>query len=70
MKEQKRNSSTLSYADCCMILQSTKAFEGFSNDDLDSLYFVAFSRWAYHLTREGYINALNNYRNAHAFYRS
>ena len=57
-----RNNSTLSFADCCVILTGDKAFESMSNDDLDSLYFVAFGRWAYYLTRQGYTIALNKYR--------
>lgn len=60
---QKRNNSTLSYADCCMRLTDwSYTFEDMSNDDLDSLYVVAFKRWAWHLTREGYIMALNKWR--------
>ena len=59
----RRNYSTLSYVDCCMRLRDESMFfEDMSNDDLDSLYFIAFKRWAYHLTRQGYINALNKYR--------
>lgn len=34
-----------------------------SNDDLDSIYFIAHNRWAYHLTREGYIESLYKKRN-------
>lgn len=40
----------------------SRAFEGMSNDDLDSIYAVAFGHWAYHMSREGYIIALNNKR--------
>lgn len=62
--QNRRNNSTLSYIDCCIRLtDENRAFEGMSNDDLDSIYAVAFGRWAYHMTREGYINALNNKRN-------
>lgn len=64
MENNKRNNSTLSYADCCIRLtDESRAFEGMSDDDLDSIYTVAFSRWAYHLTRQGYIDALNKKRN-------
>jgi hypothetical protein len=60
---QKRNNSTLAYADCCVRLMDwNRPFEAMSNDDLDSLYAVALGRWAYHLTRQGYIDALNQYR--------
>lgn len=61
-----RNNSTLSYVDCCMRLADwNKPFEEMSNDDLDSLYFVAFKSWAYHLTRQAYIDYLNKYRIKH-----
>lgn len=61
--EKRRNKSTLSYVDCCMRLRDLgRAFESMSDDDLDSLYAVAFGRWAYHLTRDGYIKALYKYR--------
>jgi hypothetical protein len=57
------NNSTLSYVDCCMrLIDESKRFEDMSNDDLDSVYYVATGRWAYHLTREGYINTLNHER--------
>ena len=62
-QNQKRNNSTLSYADCCIkLLNPYEAFEDMSNDDLDSLYAVAFQRWAYHLTIDGYIQSLYKYR--------
>lgn len=61
--EQRRNNSKLGYVDCCMILADwSRPLEAMSDDDLDSLYTVAFSRWAHHLTRQGYIDALNKYR--------
>ena len=59
---ERRNNSTLSYIDCCMRLTGDQLFENMSNDDLDSIYYVAFNRWAYHLTRDGYISALNKRR--------
>jgi hypothetical protein len=63
IEQKKRNNSTLSYADCCLRLNDLgRAFEAMSDDDLDSLYAVAFGRWAYHLTRDGYIKALYEYR--------
>ncbi len=64
MEENKRrNNSTLSYADCCLrLMDFNRPFEAMENDDLDSIYAVAFKRWAYHLTRQGYIDALNKYR--------
>lgn len=62
-EQKRRNNSALSYADCCLRLHDLgRAFESMPNDDLDSLYAVAFGRWAYHLTREGYIKALYEYR--------
>jgi len=62
-EQKRRNNSPLSYADCCMRLNDlSRAFESMSDDDLDSLYAVAFGRWAYHLTRAGYIKALYEYR--------
>lgn len=61
--ERKRNNSTLSAADCYLRLtDESRDFESMSDDDLDSIYAVAFSRWAYHLTRQGYIGALKNRR--------
>lgn len=56
--KQRRNNSTLAYADCIMRLTGTDAFEAMSIDDLDSIYGAAFGHWAYHLIREGYIKAL------------
>jgi hypothetical protein len=61
-EEKKRNNSTLSYIDCCMRLTGDQPFSEMSNDDLDSIYAVAFKHWAYHLTRQGYIDALNKRR--------
>ena len=55
---KRRNNSTLSYIDCCMRLIGDRSFWEMSDDDLDSIYFVAFGHWAWHMTREGYINAL------------
>lgn len=61
---QPRNKSSLSYADCYIRLyDNNRPFEDMSDDDLDSLYFVAFNLWAYHMTREGYIRSLNIHRN-------
>lgn len=54
----RRNNSTLGVIDCMMRLTGDEPFESFSDDDLDSIYAVAFNRWAYHLTRDGYIKAL------------
>lgn len=62
MKEEKRNNSTLSYIDCCMRLTGEISFETMIDDDLDSIYFVAFERWAYHMSREGFIISLNKKR--------
>lgn len=64
-KGKSRNKSQLSYVDCCMRLCDDGcrwSFEDMSDDDLDSIYFVAFQRWAYHLTRQAYIDALNTER--------
>lgn len=59
----RRNNSKLAYADCMLILSDkSRAFEGMETDDLDSIYAAAFGRWAYHMTREGYIKALNEKR--------
>jgi len=56
---KKRNNSTLSYADCMLRLSDrSRSFHDMTNDDLDSIYACAFGRWAYHLTRDGYIQAL------------
>jgi hypothetical protein len=60
--EKRRNNSTLSYIDCCMRLTGDRPFEDMENNDLDSIYFVAFKRWAYHLTRQGYIDSLYKIR--------
>jgi hypothetical protein len=64
IKGEKRNNSTLSPADCFnRLCNENYAFESMSNDDLDSIYYMAFERWAYHLTRQAYIDALNKRRN-------
>jgi len=56
---EKMNNSNLAAADCWNRLANEDyAFEGMSTDDLDSIYRVAFDRWAYHLTRQGYIKML------------
>jgi hypothetical protein len=55
---KRRNNSTLSYVDCCMRLTGDRSFYEMSNDDLDSIYFVAYNRWAWHMTRQGLIDAL------------
>ncbi len=61
---ERRNNSNLSYADCCIRLtDNSRAFEGMPIDDLDSIYRVAFSRWAYYMTREAYIKSLYEKRN-------
>lgn len=61
---EKRNNSELSYIDCMIRLtDESRDFEDMTTDDLDSIYFCAFGRWAYHMTRDGYINALKNKRN-------
>jgi len=55
----KMNNSNLAAADCWARLANPDlAFEGMSNDDLDSIYRIAYDHWAYHLTREEYIKAL------------
>lgn len=59
---EKRNNSTLAYIDCIMRLTGDRSFHEMSNDDLDSIYFSAFGRWAWHMTRQGYIDALNKCR--------
>jgi len=56
---EKRNNSTLAYIDCIMRLTGDQSFHEMSNDDLDSIYFSAFGHWAHHMTRQGFINALN-----------
>ncbi len=64
MQPNKRmNNSTLAYVDCMIRLaDNSRAFEGMSTDDLDSIYRVAFGRWAYHMSRDGYIHYLNKKR--------
>lgn len=62
--KERRNNSTLSYADCMLRLtDDSRPFEDMSDDDLDSIYFIAHNRWAYHLTRDGYIQSLYKKRN-------
>ena len=57
------NKSELTEAQCLGILINWNvAFESLNNDDLDSLYKVATKRWAYHLTRQGYIDSLYKFR--------
>lgn len=65
MEDQKkhRNNSKLSYIDCIIRLTDEhRPFEDMSDDDLDSIYAVAFGRWAFHLPRQGYIDALRKER--------
>jgi hypothetical protein len=59
---ERRNNSTLSYVDCCMRLTGSQSFYEMTNDDLDSIYRVAFDRWAWHYTRQALIDALNKRR--------
>jgi hypothetical protein len=59
---KRRNNSTLSTIDCYIRLTGDTLFEEMTDDDLDSIYTVAFGHWAYHLSRQGYINALNKRR--------
>jgi hypothetical protein len=57
--DRRRNNSDLSPADCWNRLTNERyKFEEMSDDDLDSIYAIAFSGWAYHLTRQAYIDAL------------
>jgi len=53
--------SLLNECDCKILFHTTSSFENFDDYDLDFLYRVAFGRWAYHLTRKGYIDAISNY---------
>jgi len=58
-----KNSSTLTLSQCRSILANLyTVFSAFSDADLDSLYFVAYGRWAYHLTRDGYVYWLGKYQ--------
>lgn len=58
-KGQMRNNSNLSAADCFLRLgDENRCFEDMSDEDLDSIYACAMGHWAYHLTRQGYIDAL------------
>jgi hypothetical protein len=43
----KMNDSKLSYVDCCMKLCGDEPFENMPNDDLDSIYYVAYGHWAF-----------------------
>lgn len=57
------NESQLTEEQCLGVLINWNiAFESLSNDDLDSLYKVATKHWAYHLTRQGYIDRLYKFR--------
>ena len=57
------NKSELTKEQCLGILINWNvAFESLNNDDLDSLYKVATKHWAYHLTRQGYIDRLYKFR--------
>jgi len=57
------NKSNLTEEQCLNILINWNvAFESLNNDDLDSLYKVATKHWAYHLTRQGYIDRLYKFR--------
>jgi hypothetical protein len=51
-----------SYMDAILILQSDRPFEDFTDDELDVLYFHVFQRKAYHMSRAGYLNYLNQKR--------
>ena len=58
-----KNNSTLTENQCLALLTDvTITFESCSDEDLDSLYFVAKKRWAYHSTRQNLINTLNQFR--------
>lgn len=57
------NKSQLTEEQCLGILINWNvAFETLNNDNLDSLYKVATKHWAYHLTRQGYIDRLYKFR--------
>ena len=57
------NKSQLTEEQCLGILINWNiAFETLNNDDLDSLYKVASKHWAYHSTRQGYIDRLYKFR--------
>lgn len=56
--EIKINRSKLSYVSCMMILTGDEDFEDYSDDDIDWIYYNTFSRRAFHLTRQGYIDLL------------
>ena len=60
--ERIRNNSKLTYDDCMIQLTGEQSFNTMLDDDLDSIYACAFNRWAYHLTRQGYIDSLNKRR--------
>ncbi|MCK9430061.1 MAG: hypothetical protein M0R17_08665 [Candidatus Omnitrophica bacterium] len=53
-----RNYSNLSHEDCMMKLTSDIPLETMTIDDLDEIYVNVFGRYAYHMSREGYIKAL------------
>lgn len=59
---EKRNNSNLSYIDCMMRLTGNVPFERMTNDDLDSIYACAFGQYAYHMSRDGFIESLNKKR--------
>ncbi len=64
-KGEMRNNSTLSAADCFLMLgDDSRRFEDMSDEDLDSIYACAMGHWAYHLPRQGYIDALYKKRNS------
>lgn len=57
------NKSQLTEEQClCILINWNVDFETLNNDDLDSLYKVATKNWAYHLTRQGYIDRLYKFR--------
>ena len=63
------NKSNLTEEQCLNILINWNvAFESLNNDDLDSLYKVTTKHWAYHLTRQGYIDRLYKFRLKNAVY--
>lgn len=55
-----RNKSTLSYLQCFQIVSNASLnFDDMKYEDLDCLYAAVNGNWAYHLTRQGYIDSLN-----------
>lgn len=52
----------VSYIEAMVFVTGTTDFSHLDNEELDFVYHCAFSRLAYHMSREGYIRSLERER--------